>query len=70
MSASNLTGRSFKSLLRRAGLVSGALQSRGVVRGDRVGLLCSNRAEWLEVCFGASATGDEEQRDRREPRET
>lgn len=50
-------------LVTYAGLADGAsrlaarLHSDGIGRGDRVGLLCSNRIEWLEVLFGASALG-------------
>ncbi len=48
---------SYAQLHRRAQSVSGALQALGVGRGDRVGLLTTNRIEWLESCFGTSALG-------------
>lgn len=41
----------------RARRVAASLQALGVVRRDRVGLLLNNRAEWLEVCFGAAMLG-------------
>ena len=37
--------------------VAGALAAAGIRRGDRVGLLCNNRIEWLEVFFAANALG-------------
>src|SRR5260370_41626511 len=45
---------SWRELETRARRVAACLQSFGVVRGDRVGLLLSNRVEWLEICFGAA----------------
>ena len=48
---------SYSDLLARAGRVSAALHRRGLRRGERVGILMSNRLEWLEICFGASALG-------------
>lgn len=44
-------------LSERAGMVRRALQADGVGQQDRVGLLATNRIEWLEACLGASATG-------------
>jgi fatty-acyl-CoA synthase len=41
----------------RARRTAAGLQNFGVTRGDHVGLLLNNRAEWLEICFGASALG-------------
>lgn len=41
----------------RARRVAACLRSFGVVRGDRVGLLLSNRTEWIEICFGAALLG-------------
>jgi len=48
---------SYAGLANRAGEVANALRAAGVQRGDRVGLLLSNRIEWLEIFFGASAAG-------------
>jgi fatty-acyl-CoA synthase len=48
---------SYQDLADRAARVAGALNLRGVQRGDRVGLLTSNRVEWLDVCLGAGAIG-------------
>ena len=47
----------YASLAQRAHLVTNALKGAGVKRGDRVGVLLSNRIEWLEIFFGASAAG-------------
>ena len=47
----------FSQLAERARAVATALRTRGVRRGDRVGILCNNRGEWLEICFGASSLG-------------
>lgn len=41
----------------RAEQVRRALQRSGVRRRDRVGLLVTNRVEWIESCFGATAAG-------------
>ncbi|MGS0743237.1 class I adenylate-forming enzyme family protein [Glaciimonas sp. GG7] len=48
---------SYGELAERAGRVAAALQANGVKRGDRVGVLLSNRVEWLDVCLGAGALG-------------
>jgi fatty-acyl-CoA synthase len=48
---------SFAELSARAGRLAASLLARGVRRGDRIGLLMSNRIEWLEICFGASMVG-------------
>lgn len=48
---------SYRDLSERAARVAGALRSCGVRRGDRVGLLLSNRVEWLDLCLGAGAIG-------------
>lgn len=47
----------YAGLAQRAHLVTNALRAAGVKRGDRVGVLLSNRIEWLEIFFGASAAG-------------
>ncbi len=48
---------SYTSLARRAGELAAGLRAQGVKRGDRIGLLASNRIEWLEICFGSLAVG-------------
>ena len=48
---------SYADLLQRARQVAGALQGAGLRRGDRIGLLISNRIEWLALLFGAAALG-------------
>ena len=48
---------SYAALAARAGRLAAGLRARGVRRGDRVGILATNRIEWLEICFGASAAG-------------
>lgn len=48
---------SYSELSVRAARVCGYLQAHGVRRGDRVGLLSENRAEWLEIFFGIAALG-------------
>lgn len=45
---------SYAELSSRAERVRLALRQAGVRRGDRVGLLVTNRIEWLECCFGAA----------------
>ncbi len=47
----------YADLAQRARLVANALGAVGVRRGDRIGVLLSNRIEWLEILFGASAVG-------------
>ncbi len=47
----------YRELADGAGRIGGALRSRGIGRGDRVGILVNNRLEWLEACFGATALG-------------
>lgn len=47
----------YADLARRARELAAGLRAQGVKRGDRVGLLASNRIEWLEICFGAMAVG-------------
>ncbi len=48
---------SYADLADRAPLVAGALRARGIGRGDRVGLLINNRAEWVEAFFGVMIAG-------------
>jgi fatty-acyl-CoA synthase len=47
----------YRELAARAARIAGALRQRGIRRGDAVGLLMSNRIEWLDVFFGAAALG-------------
>ncbi len=47
----------YAQLARRAGCIAAGLRTLGVRRGDRVGLLINNRAEWLDAFFGASILG-------------
>ena len=47
----------FVDLLTRSDRISAQLHRRGVGRGDRVGMIISNRLEWLEIFFGANAIG-------------
>ena len=42
---------------RSASSVAPVCARMAIKRGDAVGLLCSNRIEWLEIFFGASALG-------------
>lgn len=48
---------SYSELARRASSIGGALRARGIGRGDRVGLLINNRAEWVEAFFGTMTAG-------------
>lgn len=48
---------SYAELADGAGRIAAALRAHGVGRSERVGLLISNRLEWLESCFGAAALG-------------
>jgi len=47
----------YPQLEQRARQVAAGLGAAGLRRGDRVGLLLNNSAEWLEICFGAAAIG-------------
>ncbi len=47
----------YAELVASARKAAGLLRERGIGRGDRVGLLVNNRAEWLEVAFGAWLLG-------------
>ncbi|MGZ9710497.1 class I adenylate-forming enzyme family protein [Glaciimonas sp. GNP009] len=47
----------YVDLAERASRVASALQAAGIKRGDRVGVLLSNRVEWIDVCLGAGALG-------------
>jgi fatty-acyl-CoA synthase len=47
----------YADLAARAERVAGAMAALGIRSGDRVGLLMSNRVEWLDVCLGAGAVG-------------
>lgn len=44
-------------LAERANRVGNVLRALGVQAGDRVGVLMSNRAEWIEICMGTQAVG-------------
>ena len=48
---------SYAELADRAARVAGALRARAIGRGDTVGLLVNNRAEWVEAFFGAMIAG-------------
>ncbi len=48
---------SYSDLARRAGRIAAGLRNLGIRRGDRVGVLVNNRAEWLEAFFGATILG-------------
>ena len=48
---------SYAALAHRARQAGAVLQGLGVRRGERVGLLISNRAEWLELAFGTWMLG-------------
>jgi len=48
---------SYADLADRASRVAEALRQRGIGRGDRVGLLINNRAEWVEAFFGVMIAG-------------
>ncbi|MBT6140226.1 MAG: AMP-binding protein [Rhodospirillaceae bacterium] len=47
----------YRQLVERSSRVAMRLRKNGVRRGDRVGLLSDNRAEWLEIFFAAAALG-------------
>ena len=47
----------FGELHAKASGVAHRLRAEGVSRGDRIGLLVSNRVEWLEISFGALMLG-------------
>ncbi len=48
---------SWRKLATRARQAAAVLRARGIGRGERVGLLINNRAEWLEAAFGAWLLG-------------
>ena len=50
-------GISYLELAERASSIAEHLRADGITRGNRVGLLASNRIEWLEIFFGAAALG-------------
>ena len=47
----------YRALADRAGRIATTLAVRGIGRGDPVGLLMNNRAEWLESFFGCALLG-------------
>ena len=56
--ALTLTGSiTYAGLVLRARRVAYHLRAHGIRRGSRVGLLCSNRIEWLEIFFATAALG-------------
>jgi fatty-acyl-CoA synthase len=57
MAITSNTNVSYASLEARARGVAQNMHEAGVRRGDRIGLLCDNRIEWLEVFFAAAALG-------------
>lgn len=48
---------SYGELAERARRVAAAFRNAGVTHGERVGLLISNRIEWVELCLGAMGAG-------------
>ncbi len=48
---------SYRVLRDRVAAVAGGMQARGVRRGDRVGVLSINRAEYIEVLFASARLG-------------
>jgi fatty-acyl-CoA synthase len=48
---------SYTALEARVRIVAGRLRGAGVRRAERVGLLCDNRTEWLEIFFAVAALG-------------
>lgn len=48
---------SYAALAARTRIVAQRMRRSGIRRSDRVGLLCDNRIEWLEVFFAAAAIG-------------
>jgi acyl-CoA synthetase (AMP-forming)/AMP-acid ligase II len=48
---------SYTDLAKRARQLAAGLRTAGLKRGDRIGILMSNRIEWLEMFFGASMEG-------------
>lgn len=53
------TGRTltYAELDRRAGQAAALMRARGVGEGDRVGILCRNRAAFFEILFGCAKIG-------------
>src|SRR5207237_2049232 len=47
----------YPELQQRAARVGAALRAAGMRRADRMGMLISNRIEWVELCLGAAAVG-------------
>ncbi|MCB1475591.1 MAG: acyl--CoA ligase [Rhodobiaceae bacterium] len=47
----------YSALHARAQAVAAGLRGLGIGHGDRVGMIVSNRVEWLEICFGATLAG-------------
>ncbi len=53
------TGRclTYAELDRRAGQAASLMESRGIVEGDRVAILCRNRTAFFELLFGCARLG-------------
>ncbi len=47
----------YRALASRAACVASALRGAGIRRGSRVGLLLSNKVEWIDVFLGVGALG-------------
>lgn len=47
----------YAQLFLRSRRLGGALRERGLVKGDRVGIVAYNRAEWLEIYVGLAWAG-------------
>jgi fatty-acyl-CoA synthase len=47
----------YDTLCDRAARIASFFTGRGVVRGERIGLLMNNRPEWVETFFGAAMAG-------------
>ncbi len=55
--AADDTGWTYAQACAVAGRAAAALQSAGIAAGDRVALICSNRAEFLEILLGCAWLG-------------
>ncbi|NGY03925.1 class I adenylate-forming enzyme family protein [Solimonas terrae] len=55
--ATGTTRWSYAELWAQAAAVAKALHACGVGKGERVGVMMTNRPEWLSACFGATMAG-------------